>query len=135
MKVLTSIISAVALVAAHGDDYLHVRHLHQRQAPSSPGPSSASSVTANGSVTAAPTTTAPNITVSLLSTNPTAVPLASIVSNASSGATQPLASTAAPGSTPTFLPGAPALPNRTFHIRFLYSSASLFNFHLTIFSR
>ncbi|KAF8807268.1 glycoside hydrolase/deacetylase [Phlegmacium glaucopus] len=122
MKVLISVVTAVALVAAHGDDYLHARHLHQRQAPSSSSSSQSSAppatvsatvppVTVNGSATAAPTSTTPIIAVSLLATNPTAVPLASIVSNEPSAATQPLASTAVPGSIPTFLPGAPALPN------------------------
>lgn len=66
---------------------------------------------ATGSATlppAAPTTT---YTFSLLSTNPTAVPLSSIISTAPSSVTRPLDHTFAPGSQPTFLPGAPPLPN------------------------
>ncbi|GLB36459.1 putative chitin deacetylase [Lyophyllum shimeji] len=55
-----------------------------------------------------PTTT---YTFSLDATNPTAVPLSEIVSTAASSATRPLDTTFTPGSVPTFLPGAPPLPN------------------------
>jgi len=51
------------------------------------------------------------VPVSLLSTNPTAIPLASITVNMSSSATVPLNTVYTPGSTPTFLPGAPPLPD------------------------
>ncbi|KAJ7071499.1 hypothetical protein C8F01DRAFT_1110780 [Mycena amicta] len=47
----------------------------------------------------------------LATTNPTAIPLASINSAASSQATTPLASTFAAGATPTALKGAPPLPD------------------------
>ncbi|KAF8078307.1 chitin deacetylase [Lyophyllum atratum] len=57
---------------------------------------------------ATPSTT---YTFSLLSTNPTAIPLSNIVSTAPSSVTRPLDHTFAPGSLPTFLPGAPPLPN------------------------
>ncbi|KAF8640915.1 hypothetical protein AX17_000563 [Amanita inopinata Kibby_2008] len=50
-------------------------------------------------------------TFSLESTNPTAVPLSDIVATAASSVTSPLDTTFAPGSVPTFLPGAPPLPN------------------------
>jgi peptidoglycan/xylan/chitin deacetylase (PgdA/CDA1 family) len=53
----------------------------------------------------------PVATFSLLATNPTAVPLSVINSLQSSSATIPLATTEVPGTTPTFLPGAPPLPN------------------------
>ncbi|RDB29322.1 Chitin deacetylase [Hypsizygus marmoreus] len=55
-----------------------------------------------------PTTT---YTFSLQSTNPTAVPLTAIISSAPSSVTRPLDHTFTPGSVPTFLPGAPPLPN------------------------
>ncbi|KDR84842.1 hypothetical protein GALMADRAFT_53673 [Galerina marginata CBS 339.88] len=117
------------LVAAHGAEHLHARHenVHARQAPpanppvappvsapSAPpaGPVSSSSASASApGVTAAPSPSTPLPTVSLLATNPTAVPLSAINSLQASSATLPLASTAVPGSVPTFLPGAPPLPN------------------------
>lgn len=127
---LASLLTTVVLVAAHGDNYLHARQASSSSAPSSSpsaSPSASSSASspltapisgsvASGSTTAHPTLSTPNITFTLASTNPTAAPLASIVSNEPSGPTQPLDSTAVPGSTPTFLPGAPALPNRTSYI-------------------
>ncbi|KAG5353445.1 Chitin deacetylase [Termitomyces sp. T112] len=59
-------------------------------------------------VATTPTTT---FTFSLAATNPTAAPLSDIVSTASSSATIPLPTTFAPGSTPSAVSGAPALPN------------------------
>ncbi|KIY47268.1 carbohydrate esterase family 4 protein [Fistulina hepatica ATCC 64428] len=47
----------------------------------------------------------------LVSTNPTAVPLSDINGSAAVASTVPLDSTASPGATPTFLGGAPALPD------------------------
>ncbi|KAF5377610.1 hypothetical protein D9615_005128 [Tricholomella constricta] len=58
-----------------------------------------------------PTTPSTTYTFSLLSTNPTAVPLSNIVSTAPSSVTRPLDTIFTPGSVPTFLPGAPPLPN------------------------
>ncbi|PPQ62783.1 hypothetical protein CVT24_000477 [Panaeolus cyanescens] len=115
-------------VVAHGADTLnHARRHHEpRQAPpltpsapaqpSQPGvpaplpPSPPVSGTATGTL-GAPTPSTPTISVSLLATNPTAIPLASIVSTEPSSVTKPLDSTAVPGSTPTLIPGAPPLPN------------------------
>lgn len=61
--------------------------------------------------------TLPTPSVSLLSTNPTAVPLSQIVSNEPSSPTPTLASTPASGATPTFIPGAPGLPSRKYSNR------------------
>ena len=127
--ILPSVITVVALpllVVAHGVDYLRVPHA-ARQAPS-PGSSSSSAPPASisgtvpsitSSASSNPTST-PNITVSLLSVNPTAVPLASIVSNEPSGATQPLSATPVAGTIPTFLPGAPGLPDGMFYTPFSF---------------
>jgi len=49
--------------------------------------------------------------VSLLSTNPTAIPLSSIIANAASQVTHPLPSTPVAGAQPTLIPSAPPLPN------------------------
>ncbi|KAF5384683.1 hypothetical protein D9757_006226 [Collybiopsis confluens] len=56
-------------------------------------------------------TQATALTFSLATTNPTAVPLASITANETTFATIPLPSTATPGATNTFISGAPALPD------------------------
>ncbi|KAG6820755.1 hypothetical protein H0H93_012019 [Arthromyces matolae] len=66
-------------------------------------------------VVTTPVATTPTTTYSfsLASTNPTAVPLTEIVSNAASSVTSPLATTFAAGSTPTGVPGAPVLPDIT----------------------
>lgn len=61
--------------------------------------------------TEAPLVTTPAATFHLQSTNPTAVPLSSVNSAQPSSATKSLDSTAVAGTVPTFLPGAPALPN------------------------
>ncbi|KAF9568522.1 hypothetical protein CPC08DRAFT_813563 [Agrocybe pediades] len=117
MKFSNAVLSVLpALVVAHGD-----QNLKARQAPavsgqsipasqSSAGPTSSVPNTGTATVLPAPASTNQPV-VSLLATNPTAVPLSVINSNQPSSATLPLASTAVPGTTPTFLPGAPPLPN------------------------
>jgi len=135
---LISLISLALLSSAH-DAHLIARHQQlARQAP--PGPAgnvatSAPPTTSASQAPAAPQTPAPSnpppaaspqapatspaatpsstitYSFSLEATNPTAIPLASIVPNATSQATVPLDSTYAPGSVPTYLPGAPPLPN------------------------
>ncbi|KAJ6627292.1 hypothetical protein B0H10DRAFT_1996410 [Mycena sp. CBHHK59/15] len=70
--------------------------------------SSAAAVTSAASGTPVAAT---SFSFTLAATNPTAVPLASIVSHEPSMATHPLPSTYAPGSTPTAVTGAPPLPN------------------------
>jgi peptidoglycan/xylan/chitin deacetylase (PgdA/CDA1 family) len=74
-----------------------------------PTPSASISASING--TAANTTTLQTYSFSLESTNPTAVPLSSIVSNASSAPLTPLPATATAGSVPTYLSNAPPLPD------------------------
>ena len=54
----------------------------------------------------------PTPSVSLLSVNPTAVPLSQIVSTESPAPTPALPSTPKAGTVPTFIPNAPPLPNR-----------------------
>ncbi|KAJ7284458.1 hypothetical protein C8J57DRAFT_1447010 [Mycena rebaudengoi] len=71
--------------------------------------SSAATPTAVGDVFQATTQTSYSYT--LAATNPTAIPLASLGSNAPRLPTHPLPSTFAPGSIPTAVSGAPPLPN------------------------
>ncbi|KAF9535464.1 hypothetical protein CPB83DRAFT_753571 [Crepidotus variabilis] len=68
--------------------------------------SSAGSVTGSAS---AGNSSVPSI--SLASTNPTAVPLTAIVASQATTVTKPLPSTPAAGAQPTFIPGAPPLPD------------------------
>lgn len=135
MKVLTSVLTVAfpLLVVAHGGDNLQARRHYARQASSGAssthsGPTSTvtlsgsatlPSTAVNGSVTSSTSSTT-NYTITLLSTNPTAVPLASIVSNEPSGPTQALTTTEAPGGIPSDIPNAPPLPNSTFHTLSLY---------------
>ncbi|KII93728.1 carbohydrate esterase family 4 protein [Plicaturopsis crispa FD-325 SS-3] len=109
MKFSTSVILSVAaipVVAAHDNAARH--HKVARQAAAAaPSSGSASATTPAPSASSAAATGLP---VTLLSTNPSAVPIASIVAGAASQATVPLASTATPGATPTWASNAPALP-------------------------
>ncbi|KAG6814013.1 hypothetical protein H0H92_003863 [Tricholoma furcatifolium] len=117
---LVSAASVPLLAAAHGE---HFNIHHARQAAAAVAVSSSVSASAAattvptstvaGAITsaAAATTPATTYSFSLLTTNPTAVPLSDIVSNAPSSVTSPLAVTYAPGTTPTAIPGAPALPD------------------------
>ncbi|KAF9452563.1 carbohydrate esterase family 4 protein [Macrolepiota fuliginosa MF-IS2] len=130
---------AIPLVSACADPAQHARRMnYERQAAPSPsttpaappagtsavgaassssGPAPAGSQAPSGVVPPgqttplAPAPAATSFSFSLLATNPTAVPLSNIVATALSATTRPLDSTAAPGSVPTFIPGAPALPN------------------------
>ncbi|TFK76795.1 hypothetical protein BDN72DRAFT_10241 [Pluteus cervinus] len=80
-------------------------------AAGTPAPAPATSngaATTTGAATTSPTTT---YHYSLDSVNPTAVPLSDIVSDAAVAPTHPLDATFTPGAQPTFLPGAPGLPN------------------------
>lgn len=134
MKTLTSVLTVSALsflVVAHGGDNLQARRHNARQAYSisSSHPSSTTSITpgplptnsANATLTANSTTSTLNYTITFLSTNPTAYPLSSIVSNQSSLPTMALTTTETPGPGPTNIPGAPPLPDSTF-----YTLSSLF---------
>ena len=85
--------------------------LANAQTPSSSLPAS-SPLGSSSLVSSSPVQSLPAPSVSLLSTNPTAVPLSQIVSNEPSSPTPTLASTPASGASPTFIPGAPGLPAR-----------------------
>ncbi|KAI8995410.1 hypothetical protein BD414DRAFT_409519 [Trametes punicea] len=121
-----SVVALPALVSAHGVRDLH----HARQAvpsaaaASSPAASgaapSAAPASSGGNVVTAATgvVTAPvgalssvSLTFTPASTNPTAVPLSDIVSNAVSEPTVAASTTFAAGTTPTYIPNAPPLPN------------------------
>ncbi|KAH9911430.1 uncharacterized protein BXZ73DRAFT_57018 [Epithele typhae] len=101
-----AVVPALALPAAVAAHAARDVHLHARQSAAT-GSSSAGSVT----TPAAGALTTPSLTFTLLSTNPTAVPLTEIASGVSSFATVAATTTFAAGTTPTFLPNAPALPN------------------------
>jgi len=104
---LVSLASLPALARAH-DILVNARHVeHARQAATAPAvaaPAAAASSTASFS-------SFPPVSVSLQSTNPTAIPLSSIIAGAPTQATHALDQPATPGATPTNIPGAPALPN------------------------
>jgi hypothetical protein len=101
--------AAPALVAAHREPMAN----HQaRQAPA------AGSVTGSGLPTSIvappPTATAAGLStfaVSLLSTNPTAIPVASITAGTLSDLTTAPYSSPAAAATPTYMSGAPGLPD------------------------
>ncbi|KAG9223107.1 carbohydrate esterase family 4 protein [Pleurotus ostreatus PC15] len=106
----TTLLFAPLLVAAHSahEDLRLARHAKiARQAPtpaSAPPPSPPATTTP-------PVVAPPPPAVSLLSTNPTAVPLTQIVSGQPSPATVPLATTYTAGTVPSGLPEAPGLPS------------------------
>ncbi|KIM48338.1 carbohydrate esterase family 4 protein [Hebeloma cylindrosporum] len=113
----SSVVLAVVpvLVAAHVDHLNPRSHALGARQVASPSPLSlavsGSSASVGTALTPLPSATTTLPSVSLLATNPTAVPLSAIVSNQVSSATQPLATTAVPGTTPSTIPNAPALPN------------------------
>ncbi|CDO70236.1 Carbohydrate Esterase Family 4 protein [Trametes cinnabarina] len=112
-----SAIALPALVSAHGIRDVH----HARQAPvaaaasagtsSAAAPASGTASAATGVATAPVASGAGSLTFTLASTNPTAIPLTEIASGMSSAPTVPASTTFASGTTPTFLPNAPPLPN------------------------
>ncbi|KAF8624775.1 hypothetical protein AX15_005665 [Amanita polypyramis BW_CC] len=75
------------------------------------GTSTSTGVSVPGSVATIPPALPTTYSFSLEATNPTAVPLSSIVLNAPSAPTSPLASTPPSGAVPTYLSNAPPLPN------------------------
>ncbi|KAG9223113.1 carbohydrate esterase family 4 protein [Pleurotus ostreatus PC15] len=100
--------------------YVNLLTVRAQSSPPSSAPSAQSSVgsavgsaapTSSGVVTSALPPPATTFSFSLQSTNPTAAPLSEIVSGAPLSATQPLASTASPGATPSSIPNAPPLPD------------------------
>ncbi|KAF8971428.1 hypothetical protein BDZ97DRAFT_1651088 [Flammula alnicola] len=114
----STVLAVLPVLAAAHADHLHARHAHHQPLEARQGTPSAatlavsavSSVSAS-TTSAAATGAATSFSIPLKATNPTAVPLSVIVSNQPSSATLPLDSTAVPGTTPTAIPGAPALPN------------------------
>ncbi|KAI0322323.1 hypothetical protein OF83DRAFT_1161312 [Amylostereum chailletii] len=124
MKFLLSVAASLPVLAlAHGPGQHHVA----RQAPpvaaaaasssaASTAASSASSAAASAA-SAATSAAAPSASVatgaapSLLSTNPTAVPLTSIAATAATAATQSIPSPSAAGTKPTHISNAPGLPD------------------------
>jgi cytoskeletal protein RodZ len=95
------------------------RHLMERQGPTVTSTSSASTASASSSAASSGATPGPSSanstithpTVVLASTNPTAVPLSSIVSMQASAATVPLPATPVAGTLPSGISGAPPLPD------------------------
>ncbi|KAF8649844.1 hypothetical protein AX16_005607 [Volvariella volvacea WC 439] len=81
------------------------------QSGATPAPSGTGSTSGTASGTGSATASTPTVSISLNSVNPTAVPLSEIVSGATSSPTRPLDFTAVIGTTPTFIPGAPQLPD------------------------
>ncbi|RXW22905.1 hypothetical protein EST38_g2953 [Candolleomyces aberdarensis] len=120
VAVLTPVAFVVGQNAGEHHSPLRRAQHHARQdAPSaststSPVALPTSSVSgASGTVSVAPTSTVDTAvyTFSLAATNPTAVPLSIITANQASSPTLPLSSTPAAGASPTFISGAPSLPN------------------------
>ncbi|KIL70978.1 carbohydrate esterase family 4 protein [Amanita muscaria Koide BX008] len=118
LSFLVPLLTLVSLSSArvHRAPAHHVRQLATTaSAPSSVAATASTTVTVSGSVL--PTNATSNSTIlptfafTLQSTNPTAVPLSSIVAGATSAPTSPLSAIPAPGSVPTYLPGAPPLPD------------------------
>lgn len=106
-SVVFSVITLFAIGSVDG-----ARH-NPRQNPSS---SAAPSTTGSGAPPLSfPSTLVPvssvSLTFSLLSTNPTAVPLSYIASGVSTQPTSAISTTYAAGSKPTSLPNAPPLPD------------------------
>ena len=116
-----SVASLPALVLAQAHNPFH----HRRQA--SAASSASSSISSSGTPVSGSSTFSTPIfptptyspSFSLLSQNPTAVPLSSIVVNAPPAPTLPYPSAAAVGSKPSNIPNAPGIPDST---------------HLTLFS-
>ncbi|KAI0274859.1 glycoside hydrolase/deacetylase [Gloeopeniophorella convolvens] len=116
---LLSVASLPAIALAHGPNGA----LHHRQVLAASSPPASSSATHTGSSSAPagnptsvstsllPTPTGPTPSFTLLSTNPTAVPLSSIVVNAPSAPTSALPTPFPPGSKPSGIPNAPGLPD------------------------
>jgi hypothetical protein len=112
-SILSIVLAAVTLVNAHEGSHLGAaRNFRERQ--QADGASTTATVVASSTASGGSTTTtaaATSVTFTLQSVNPTAVPLASIVSNAVSQVTVPLYSTAVAGATPTWATNAPPLPS------------------------
>ena len=104
---LLPVLSFSASALAHVDYRLPPRQFSSSGASLGASSSGALSV----SPTTASNTTAPLPSFTLKSENPTAVPLSSIVVNATSAAFSPLPTAVAPGTKPTAIPNAPGIPD------------------------
>ena len=93
----------------------------------SSGSISSTAVSASGN---ASTTLPPQVSVSLISQNPTAVPLSSIIAGESSSATIALPTTFTAGAIPSGIDNAPALPACVYTFSF---SSPLFVFSFSVF--
>ncbi|KIM85487.1 carbohydrate esterase family 4 protein [Piloderma croceum F 1598] len=127
MKFLTTVVLSVAALPALASAHKNrLRHHDARQAPAVAAVSTSStSALASAPAGSAPAASSAAISaspalasgigppVSILSTNPTAYPLSSIVAGAPSQPTHALPSTPVAGAQPTLIPGAPPLPDIT----------------------
>lgn len=124
MRLALVAVAVVPIVTACADDSVYARRsVHARQVFAASSPSNA--VASTSAVLSTPAASQVTLSFSLLSTNPTAVPLASISGNAPSAATEPLASTPTAGAQPSDFPSAPPLPdsalfNRLSHTTILH---------------
>lgn len=120
MKSLAVIPVVILTAYAHSEHRRHEGEHHARQVISSGSSSSHSSsdsivplpgVTSRSGLSSGTGLLTPSFSFSLASTNPTAVPLASITSDMSRQPTIPLDSTVPAGATPSVVVGAPRLPD------------------------
>ncbi|KZT06315.1 carbohydrate esterase family 4 protein [Laetiporus sulphureus 93-53] len=111
MRMKFALVGALALplfVSAHHPENA-VQHRARASTVTLVAGSASSS--ASGALTVPASSSTESLTFSLLSTNPTAVPLVSIVSNASTQTTHAISTTYPADATQTWVPSAPALPN------------------------
>jgi len=114
--------SLPAIVLAHAPHPFHRRQASPASSP--PSTSSSTGTPTSGTPSGTPSSGTPvsgtsslfptptySPSFSLLSENPTAIPIASIVVNAPSAPTSPLPTPATPGSKPSNIPNAPGIPN------------------------
>ena len=133
-----SVASLPAFVLAQAHNPFH----HRRQAAAASSSASSSTSSSGTPVSGSSTFSTPiyptptySPSFSLLSENPTAVPLSSIVVNAPPATTLAYPSTAAPGSTPSNIPHAPGIPDSTHLTWFLHGEKKRLTLHfLLVFS-
>jgi hypothetical protein len=112
--IVHSVASLPAILLAHAYNPLPQRR-QASAASSSASPASTGTLSAGSSTFSTPIYPTPTYSpsFSLLSENPTAVPLSSIVVNAPPAPTLAYPPTVAPGSTPSNIPNAPGIPDST----------------------
>lgn len=114
MRLVLITAAVVPIVTVYADDSIHARQVFAASSPSN-------SVASTSVLMSTPAVSQVTLSFSLLSTNPTAVPLASINGNAASAATEPLASTPTAGAQPSYLPNAPPLPDSALFYHLSYT--------------